>query len=193
MRCSLVAIFLFLSGAVEAAEADIVGRDVLVIDGDSIVIAERELELLGIDAPELEQLCYLKAEPWPCGRVASEALGQFLDGKEVLCREIVVDGEGRLLGRCSIVGLDAGAELVTRGLAVLDPAYRGYYLRNYREARYNSAGMLGGRFVVPWEWRDGKRLDPEQLKRDLETPLPFGDAMPPMEPSGDDRAPSETD
>jgi len=175
MKYLIPVIALLLPAAAAAEEANIVSRDVTVIDGDSIVIAERQLELLGIDAPELEQLCYLQAEPWPCGQVARQALAQFLAGKEVLCSEIVVDAEGRLLGRCSIVGLDAGAELVTRGLAVLDPAYRGYYLRNFREARYNSAGMMGGRFVVPWEWRDGKRLDPEQLKRDLETPLPFGD------------------
>jgi len=170
---------LLLSSPVLGAEADIVSRDVTVLDGDTIVIAERQLDLLGIDAPELEQLCYLQAEPWPCGQEARAALAGFLRGQEVDCHEILIDSEGDLTGRCSIVGLDAGAELVTRGLAVLDPAYRGYYLRNFREARYNSAGMMGGRFVVPWEWRAGKRLDPEQLKRDLETPLTVEDLLAP--------------
>jgi endonuclease YncB( thermonuclease family) len=167
MRRLLLVLSLLLPGTAVAAEANIVSRDVTVIDGDSIVIAGRRLELLGIDAPELAQLCYLRAEPWPCGKEARDALAGFLVGKEVDCHEILIDGEGRSVGRCSIVGLDAGAELVTRGFAVLDPAYRGYYLRNFREARYNSAGIMGGRFVVPWEWRAGKRLDPEQLKRDI--------------------------
>jgi endonuclease YncB( thermonuclease family) len=147
-----------------AAEADLAGRDVQVIDGDTIIISGQELDLLGIDAPELAQQCYLKGEAWPCGEASSLALMEFLDGKQVHCHEIIIDEKGQLTGRCSIVGLDVGAELVTRGLAVLDPAYRGYYLRNYREARYSGAGVLGGRFVTPWEWRDGKRLDPEKLK-----------------------------
>jgi endonuclease YncB( thermonuclease family) len=140
------------------------GNSITVIDGDSIVISGSQLDLLGIDAPELGQNCYLKGVAWACGAEASLALAQFVDGKQLDCHEIIIDEKGQLTGRCSIVGLDIGAELVTRGLAVLDPAYRGYYLRNYREARYSGAGILGGRFVTPWEWRDGKRLDPEKLK-----------------------------
>ena len=175
---SLIALFLlFFPVCASANEADLVAQDVQVIDGDSIIISGKQLNLLGIDAPELGQECYLKAEAWPCGEAASLALAGFLDGKEVHCHEIILDDEGHLTGRCSIVGLDVGAELVTRGLAVLDPDYRGYYLRNYREARYSGAGVLGGRFVVPWEWRDGKRLDPEQLKRDLENPIELEDLL----------------
>ena len=151
-------------GLALASEPDILGRDVTVIDGDTIIVSGTQLELLGIDAPELGQVCYLKGVAWACGEEASLALARFVVGKQVDCHEIIIDDKGQLTGRCSVVGLDIGAELVTRGMAVLDPAYRGYYLRNYREARFSGAGVLGGRFVTPWDWRDGKRLDPEKLK-----------------------------
>lgn len=192
LRYMFILIASLLSSPAWAEEADIVSSDVEVIDGDSIVIDNRQLDLLGIDAPELTQLCYSAAAPWPCGEAASALLAQFLVGKQIHCREVIINAQGQLLGRCGRLGLDAGAELVTRGLAVLDPAYRGYYLRNFREARYNSAGMVGGRFVVPWEWRDGKRLDPEQLKRDLEMPLPFGNS-PPAEGAAPDALPDASE
>ena len=48
-----------------------------IIDGDSIRIADVEIRLQGIDAPEGKQMCKIKGEEWACGKAAKETLSFF--------------------------------------------------------------------------------------------------------------------
>ena len=54
-----------------------------IIDGDSIRIADVEIRLQGIDAPEGKQMCKIKGEEWACGKAAKETLSFFSIGGSV--------------------------------------------------------------------------------------------------------------
>ena len=45
-----------------------------VIDGAGIRIADVDIRLHGIDAPEAKQLCRVKGDDWACGKAATETL-----------------------------------------------------------------------------------------------------------------------
>ena len=79
---SAVAVLLFVSPAL----ADINGP-ARVIDGDTIDIAGESIRLHGIDAPENAQTCIADGVTWPCGKRATAALVEFIDGAPVSCRE----------------------------------------------------------------------------------------------------------
>ena len=58
-----------------ALEAE--GRDVLVIDGDTIMIDGVVADIAGIDAPELGQQCLHNGSFWDCGHVIGHAASQI--------------------------------------------------------------------------------------------------------------------
>ncbi|MEE8245641.1 MAG: thermonuclease family protein, partial [Alphaproteobacteria bacterium] len=66
----LAMLFLLLPGA---ALADTVGA-ARVIDGETIEVAGQRFRLYGIDAPEPEQSCELRAKTIRCGAIAKTAL-----------------------------------------------------------------------------------------------------------------------
>lgn len=43
--------------------------------------------------------------------------------------------------------------MVSRGLALAYARYSRYYLPNQNETHASGAGMFGGEFMRPWEWR----------------------------------------
>lgn len=83
-RLAIVAVLLALAGPALAAE--IVGP-ARAIDGDTIEVGGRRIDLFGIDAPEKEQFCLKrkKAEPWDCGIAAQIRLMRLLQRQEVRC------------------------------------------------------------------------------------------------------------
>jgi endonuclease YncB( thermonuclease family) len=59
------------SAAAAQESAPAPGQGVRVIDGDTVEIDGRLVQLYGIDAPELGQLCDRDGELWECGREAA--------------------------------------------------------------------------------------------------------------------------
>ncbi len=60
---------------------------------------------------------------------------------------------------CTVVGEDLEEWMVSQGLAL---AYRRYsldYVDQEANAQAARRGIWVGEFVMPWEWRRGKRLD----------------------------------
>ena len=53
-----------------------------VIDGDTLELGGRVIQLFGIDAPELGQLCESGGKPWPCGVDAALALRKLVTVSE---------------------------------------------------------------------------------------------------------------
>ncbi len=132
-----------------------------VVDADTLTIGAERIRLVGIDAPESQQLCLnATGECYPCGQVATDALRQKLIGNNtVSCYLGDRDIYGRALGICfSFDGTDLNGWLVANGRAV---AYR-YYSSRYipQEAIVSAAqrGIWAGQFVVPSRWRRGERL-----------------------------------
>lgn len=104
------------------------GRDLYVIDGDTLAWGDERVRLRGIDAPEIRSPeC---AEELRQGQAARAALeGMVRDGRELVIYETGErDRYHRLLGRLSVDGRDAGEVLMAKGLAT---PYRGRRLSEW--------------------------------------------------------------
>jgi endonuclease YncB( thermonuclease family) len=141
---SLAAIGWLLDGR----SAEVVGA-ARVIDGDSIVVADTEIRLYGIDAPEYRQTCLRAGFAWRCGVEAANVMRSMVAGREVRCRPREVDRYGRTVALCFVGALDLGAAMVKGGFAV---AY-GAYQADEREARDARRGMWSSSFELPAAWR----------------------------------------
>lgn len=158
MRALLVGLF-FLAMAAQASAADIATNIVgaaRAVDGDSLVIAGRQVCLHGIDAPEPGQQCQRQSAAWPCGRAATQALAGLVADEPVDCRAWT-DLSGLLVATCRVGWRDLGAEMVNRGLAIAIEGESLDYLQNHREARARGVGIFAGEFVAPARWRRGDR------------------------------------
>lgn len=127
-------------------------------DGDSLRLGRDRIRLWGIDAPELDQICWSDAgEEWACGRAAHAALRDRLAAGVVDCRARGTDRYERVLATCSIADKDVAALMVAEGLALS----RGAYGMEEGAARAARLGLWQGRFADPKTWRDiGPSADP---------------------------------
>lgn len=134
----------------------IVGRS-SVIDGDTIEIHGVRIRLSGVDAPESKQRCGPAGEEWPCGQKAALALSDWLGSRTVSCNPTGKDGYQRTLARCFVGTEDVQAWLVLNGWALAYRQYSTDYVAAEEVAQAGRAGVWGGEFTVPWEWRKGAR------------------------------------
>ena len=143
------------------AFADITGQP-RVIDGDTLEIDGQRIRLHGIDAPETRQLCYLDGKRWQCGKDAGNILSDWINHRPVTCQERDRDRYGRIVAVCYVGDEDLNAWMVLQGLAL---AYRRYsldYVEQETDAQLARRGVWATRFVLPWDWRRGKRLSQGQ-------------------------------
>lgn len=120
-------------------------------DGDSLRLQGVRIRLVGLDAPELDQMCWDAAgAEWPCGRSSRARLSAILAEKPAVCTQRGHDKYGRVLATCESGGRDIGAMLVSEGWAVA----HGDYATEQMAARAAKAGLWRGRFVDPGLWRD---------------------------------------
>lgn len=133
-----------------------------VIDGDTIDIAGERIRLHGIDAPESAQTCVADGATWPCGHRAATALVDLIAGSPVSCRARGKDKYGRTIAACTVRGESIEAWMVMNGWALAYRRYSRDYIAEETVARSARAGIWRGKFIKPWEWRQGKRLPPVQ-------------------------------
>ena len=127
-------------------------------DGDSLRVQGDRVRLLGIDAPELDQVCWNEAgTEWSCGRAARAELARLVAAGPVDCQPEGSDKYGRTLAVCTVANRDVAAGVVEAGLALARDAY-GAEESAAKKAR---RGLWAGRFVDPRTWRDeGPSFDP---------------------------------
>jgi endonuclease YncB( thermonuclease family) len=127
-------------------------------DGDSLRLQGDRIRLLGIDAPELDQVCWTAAgAEWPCGRAARTELARLVAAGPVDCQPKGTDKYGRTLARCDVAGADIGSSVVSAGLALSTDGYGS----EQAGAKQQRRGLWQGRFVDPRTWRDeGPSSDP---------------------------------
>lgn len=128
-----------------------------VIDGDTIEIHGQRIRLHGIDAPESKQLCDRDGKPWRCGVEAANRISEKIGQWSVTCDERDKDRYGRVVSVCSAGGQDLNAWMVSEGLAVAYRKYSADYVGQEEEAKAGHLGLWDSNFIMPWDWRKGKR------------------------------------
>ena len=163
----LVSLFwlLLLLSLPMAAQAATVIADVKVVDGDTLSFEGLgvTVRLDGIDAPESRQACEsAEGERYECGMAATRALKEKIAGKPVRCEGDQRDRYGRLLATCfTSNGADLNGWMVKQGHALAYRRYSERYVPQEEMAREGKRGLWAGRFVKPWNWRRGERLEVE--------------------------------
>lgn len=136
-----------------------------VIDGDTLENDGKIIQLYGIDAPELGQTCQRGGHGWACGVSAAYALHKIVDlGRpSITCSRWNSAGAGQTFKAsairiCKIGQKDIAESLLYEGYAVALPDSFPDYIKAESAAKKAGLGMWGGDFVLPREWRYGKRM-----------------------------------
>jgi endonuclease YncB( thermonuclease family) len=143
------------------------GQNLQVIDGDTLQSGADVIQIYGIDAPELGQICLRDHKPWACGVDAAFALQKLLSlsGSPVICqawRELrQTHGPNGELIRVCLIGpdQDLAQAMLRNGYVMAIPGSFPYYGQLERQARAAGLGIWGSQFTPPWAWRQGERLE----------------------------------
>lgn len=144
-----------------SAFTDVVGR-ATITDGDTIRIGDIRIRLQGIDAPESGQSCEDAAgRLYPCGGRAANKLDALVGRQTVACRRDDTDRYGRVVGTCEMLttGDSLNAYMVRTGWALAYRQYATAYVADEAAAQEAKNGLWQGRFVPPWDYRAGTRLE----------------------------------
>ena len=76
----------------------------------------------------------------------------------VTCEDHGTDRYGRMIGQCYVRGEDIEAWLVWNGWALAYRRYSTDYIAQEQAAQAARVGVWRGKFVPPWNWRRGERL-----------------------------------
>lgn len=124
-----------------------------IIDGDSLFLGNREIRLIGIDAPEYRQICQLEnGVEYPCGRQSRSHLEKLAKSGALKCTGSEEDKYQRLLAICMSGGIELNEQMVKDGWAV---SFGDYYDAE-ASASENKNGVWQGGFESPKAWRANK-------------------------------------
>lgn len=141
-------------------------QNLTVIDGDTLQSGGDIVQLYGIDAPELGQVCQREGKPWHCGVEAALALHKLitLSGTAVICEDwhdgtVSAGPTGEGIRVCQL-GKDQelGLAMLRNGYAMALPGSFPYYGQIERQAKQTGLGIWASEFTPPWEWREGRRI-----------------------------------
>jgi endonuclease YncB( thermonuclease family) len=136
-----------------AAAAERLSGQPKIKDGDSFSLADSEVRLFGIDAPEGRQSCTRGDREWRCGDAAAAKLKSLVGSSRITCLRRDIDTYGRVVAECHRGNLDLAAEMVRAGLALAYRRYSTAYVDEENEARAARRGLWAGDFTPPEEWR----------------------------------------
>lgn len=132
---------------------DITGRG-RAVTGDTLRVNGRLVQLAGIEAPELSQVCHNKRKrAWRCGQSARRALRRVLGRKLVVCSDVSKTDAGRLQATCHIGEKDAAAEIVRNGYAFAQGTIFKTYADAETKARTAKRGVWQGQAQRPADFR----------------------------------------
>ncbi len=129
---------------------DTVSGKAIAVDGDSLLINDKRIRIINIDAPEYDQTCKdSNNKTYFCGQVAKQRMAQLVANNKTICKSKGYDRYKRILATCYVNDKDIGAIMVKEGLAV---EYGGYLIEQF-SARVKKNGMWAGKFDSPRDWR----------------------------------------
>jgi endonuclease YncB( thermonuclease family) len=136
--------------------------DVLVKEGDTLILDRAEYRLHGIDAPEMDQVCLDQGGAvWPCGMEARERLAARIEKRAVRCEDKGPDWiyRRRRVGVCWIEGETESLNqwLVREGWALnFEPYAKKRFTLEEVAARKEGRGLWKGCFSAPRDFRHWK-------------------------------------
>lgn len=151
-------ISIFVVGYWAAAFSDEIVGVATVVDGDSIRMADTEIRLQGIDAPEGQQFCRSNGTDWACGEAARKTLHSLSAGAQLRCTWSDRDRYNRPLATCFKKDTSLNQTMISAGMALAYRRYSDRYVSQENEARKAKRGIWNSTFVPPWEWRRCVRL-----------------------------------
>ncbi|MCG6204248.1 thermonuclease family protein [Rhodopseudomonas sp. HC1] len=129
-----------------------------IVDGDTVEISGAKIRLRGIDAPEMDQLCFdAKGDRWSCGIAARDQLARRFGDKPWTCRVSGADEDGRSLGTCLVQSESVEEWMAGSGWALAFTRYTRNYEKPEAVAREARSGLWAGAFIPPWDWRSRTR------------------------------------
>jgi endonuclease YncB( thermonuclease family) len=142
------------------------------IDGETLFIGDVELQLIGIDAMEPEQICLDRSgAEYPCGRAATRALQSLVADRPIICLPLFAVSSSRIVGSCNLLpegtpvpsGPDEfiasdrrnslSGRMVRGGHALAVGLGRQYLEAEQRSAQQERVGIWQGAFEPPWTYR----------------------------------------
>ena len=154
----LLAAGLLFGGPALAQSTDSISGDAVAIGPDIIQIDKTEVVLLGIDAPEANQVCNDANGTWKCGDTAFATMDQIAKAAAVTCTlKGPRDPFGRFSGTCLQGDTDIAREMVQQGMALAfphDPESKNY-VDDEKAAKAAKVGLwaAGIKFDDPWIYR----------------------------------------
>ncbi len=137
------AILAILAFADVATAAELTGP-AQAVDGASLIIAGQRIQLQGLAAPPLEQICTKDGKPWRCGEAAAFALAALIERHWLTCQtRTQADGT---LATCRMGGrngIDIGDSMVRDGWAKIRPGSG--YEQAQRQAKSARRGLWAAR------------------------------------------------
>ncbi len=149
LAVAILGLLLLLSDRIDRLATEAYAGVPRVNDGDSLSFGGERVRLLGIDAPEYQQVCSRDGADYACGRAARDALSRLIAGRPVVCTGRQRDRYSRLLAACRVGEEDINRRMVALGWAV---AYGDFSVEE-QAARESGAGLWAGTFERPREWR----------------------------------------
>jgi endonuclease YncB( thermonuclease family) len=136
-------------------------QPVTAIDGDTIQLHGQVVQLYGIDAPEIGQMCLEDGVWQPCGLAAAHELNKQLrlSRRDVKCLPAADPGTSDEV--CFAGNVDVAESLLTAGYVVVGSATSPDYRELEEKAREARLGLWHSEFVPPVDWREGVRLPGE--------------------------------
>jgi endonuclease YncB( thermonuclease family) len=153
MKCNIALVLLLAHIHSPACGAEISGTP-RIVDGDTVEIGQTKIRLVGIDAPETDQICLsANGENWACGVTARDELIRHSNGQLWECTMTGTDQYGRSLANCLIEGEDVSKWMVRSGRALSFVRYSHAYDADEVAAKEERTGLWAGSFTAPWDWR----------------------------------------
>ena len=132
---------------------DVKPQNLKVIDGDTIHLNNEKIRFIGIDTPELKQICIKDAIKKPCGITAKKILINKIGNNNVECIREGKDQYKRSLAECFVNKESLSRHLVRSGYAFAYRKYSTKFVEDEDFAKANKLGMWSMKFEYPWDYR----------------------------------------
>lgn len=148
--------------SVPASAAESITGHATVVDGDTIELQGKRVQLFGIDAPETAQSCeQTTGRSYRCGQAATAALRGLIGTDKVVCEPREIEpkslAKARLTAVCRVGVEDLSAWMVSHGHALANRGLGPAYAQQERHAWATRRGIWSGTFEEPADWRRVKQ------------------------------------